>query len=203
MRQGQGRKGFRSYEVAVHVPTLELLRRVRFALALGGAQVDNQRIAPVFGLGSYTVLRPGPSAHFGLLLLETAEGTLASPPQSSHTACHALGANFEASKVLWCGMFVLTAFQVVLSSGSMPSRVQTFSFISAACSLVNALGILSGLLVGGVLVYDWDGRCAHLIQPWVRKCSFSSGVRAESTAIATLYRSKLWCWLRLDGKPWC
>lgn len=39
-------------------------------------------------------------------------------------------------------MFVLTAVQVDLSLGSMPSLVQTPFVISAACSLVKAFGIL-------------------------------------------------------------
>lgn len=44
-------------------------------------------------------------------------------------------------------MFVRSAVQVDLSLGSMPRRVQTFLVISAACSLVNALGILSAIMI--------------------------------------------------------
>lgn len=118
---------------------------------------------------------------------EGRRATLTSPPQSSHTACHAFGANFEASKVLWCGMFVLRAFQVVLSSGSMPSRVQTFSVTSAACSLVKARGILRDALAGCFIVVGM-GSWAYLIQPWLRKCSFCSGVRTGSTAIVSTWK---------------
>lgn len=64
--------------------------------------------------------------------------SITSPPQSSHMACHARGANVEASKLLWCGMLVRTAVQVDLSLGSMPSLVQTFLVTSTACSLVKA-----------------------------------------------------------------
>lgn len=49
-------EGGKAYEVAVGVPALELLRRVGLALALGGAQVDDEGVAPLFGTGGDAVL---------------------------------------------------------------------------------------------------------------------------------------------------
>lgn len=45
-----------TYKVAVYMPALELLGRVRFTLALGRAKVHDQGVAPVFGLRGDAVL---------------------------------------------------------------------------------------------------------------------------------------------------
>lgn len=91
-------------------------------------------------------------------------------------------------------MFVLSVVHVVLSFGSMPSRVQTFPMIWPACSLVKAWGILRTLV-------SWEDTigffgCTYLIQPWLRKCSFCSGVRTGSVAmvkvVCRIYRKSIW-----------
>lgn len=72
---------------------------------------------------------------------------LTSPPQSSQMAAHARGASSEASKVRCEGMLVRRVCHVDLSSGSMPRRVHTFCVTSAACSLLNACGILYSMAI--------------------------------------------------------
>ena len=59
-----------------------------------------------------------------------------SPPQSSHIADHARGANTEASNVLCHGMWVRAVVQVLWSSADMPRRVQTSFVTSEAWSRV-------------------------------------------------------------------
>ena len=106
---------------------------------------------------------------------------LSSPPKSWHIADQALGENSETGTCLCHGMLTLSAVQVLLSVGDIPSLVHIVDENSAAWARVKHCGIL--------------------MKPCSRKWAFCSSERVKSESCVMLGISDLiWVFRVKNGK---